>query len=312
MSWGFSETVNVKITPDELGEFFRDLLKTRSFLVIVVGDTGSGKSTTVGSLMEKINPKTCRRDVIDVVSDVKPRFREILEERKNGRKEPAVINLDDFGSELDSNDYGKAIAKQTSWLFQKDRPLKIGCFLTVPDKALINKTFRERIPNFYMEVLSHNVDTGYALVKIFRIQVNKMTHKVYHHRLIYNITTKKLTIKREGSNKACIPIKFFKIPKPSPEFMKWYIPFRYDMSVKQLDEEETPQKNNVNDTVSAVEIYNKILSENKVNTYIKGTRKGVIVVDKPLIEADYGIGVKKSSQVSSLIHRNHGNIKTTA
>lgn len=306
MAWCFDELINVQVTPQKLGLFFQKLLRKKSFLVIVVGDPGSGKSLTVGSIMEKINPETCKKDVIDIIGNVKPRFREILKERETNRNRFFVINLDDFGSELDANEYNRVVAKQTSWLFQKDRPLKIGCFLTVPDKGLINKTFRERIPNFYMEVLGHNESTGYAEIKFHRIQVNKRTTKVYHHRLLWDLESEEIRLK-EKIGHSCIPLRTLKIPKPSNKFLHWYIPFRYEMSMKQLDdssENGEPIKSKENTTM---EVYNDIIANNKLGLYVRTSRTGRITVDTSGIEVDYGIGGKKSAQVESLIKRKYLN-----
>ena len=273
MTWSYEDYRNYKIKPKVFAGLFIKILKKKSFLVIVLGDAGSGKSYTVCSICEMINPSFNRKDVIDILKGVKPRLRELEAETKEGRTTPKTINLDDFGSELDALDYATTAAKQTSWLMQKGRKLKVGCFLTVPDKELINKTFRERIPNFILEVLGHNEATGYAEIKLFRLQRNKRTGKVYYHRIYYDQTKDELSLKNKPK---FIPQSRFRIPKPSQKLIDWYEPFRTELGTKQLQEEEKQEiKTNPIETLSQ-----EIIESGE--TYLK-TWRGKKTLNKELV-----------------------------
>jgi len=140
MSWNYYKRRPLVITPDQWGDFFRRILRKRSFLTIVVGDQGKGKSWAVASTCEAINPEFSERDVINRLKLVKTRMREVSE----AGKKFWVLNLDDFGRQLDPNRFNSAAALAMSWIFQTYRTLHQGVFLTVPNKELINKTFRQR------------------------------------------------------------------------------------------------------------------------------------------------------------------------
>jgi hypothetical protein len=252
MAWGYLKTVKIIVPLQIFGGFFRGILKRKSFLINVVGSPGKGKSLTVSSICEMTNPGKFReRDTIRRLKDVNTRMKEIEES-----KAPFwVLHLDDFGRQLDPNKFNTAQAMAASWVFQTNRPLKVGCFLTVPDREFVNKTFRDRLPNFEIEVIGHNKISKMAKMRLFRIQRNQRTGKVYRHRIFYCPKSKKLSIIKEDGY---IPLEDFSVPLPSQEFLDWYIPFRKQIAINNLDAERQEEEEDLAEFTMAQEEKSKV------------------------------------------------------
>lgn len=304
MAWGYLKTVKILVPLQTFGGFFRGILKRKSFLINVIGSPGKGKSETVSSICEMANPGKFReRDTIRRLRDINTRMKEIEES-----KAPFwVLHLDDFGRQLDPNKFNTAQAMAASWVFQTNRPLHVGCFLTVPDREFVNKTFRDRLPNFEIEVIGHNKISQMAKMRLFRIQRNQRTGKVYRHRIFYCPKSKKLSIiKEEGY----IPLEDFSVPRPSKEFLDWYIPFRKQIAINNLDAERQEEEEDLAAFTEAQEEKSKVLEKivmeqvakknllleeqaQKIlllpKKYIKPYGKRVIL-DKAMVRKDLGIG----------------------
>lgn len=231
MTWQYHQDETVVISRKVWGAFFRRILRKKSFLCIVVGEQGKGKSELVASTCECINKRFSSKDVIQRLKDVKVRMKEVKDV-----KEPFwVLNLDDFGRQLDPNRFNTAAALAMSWIFQTYRTLHQGVFLTVPNKELINKTFRSRLPNFLIEVKGYNVETGYTTFKFLRVQVNTRTGKVYYHNIFVTPRNDKLkTVQGKNDEQ----ITSFHIARPSKKFLDWYLPFREGIAEDSLKEEQ--------------------------------------------------------------------------
>lgn len=249
--WAYEDLTVINISVAAFIRFFRKLLNKGAFMILVVGDPGKGKSLLVASMCEKIDPGFCQKDVIGKLSDLKDRIREKLE----GGKKWGLINLDDFGSELDPSEFSMPDARKASHMAQKWRTFHLGYFLTVPDKAFINKSFRERIPNYLIEVLGFNASSGYTMIKLHRLQKNQRSGKCYTHNLYLSDKGEVKTRKKDG---------FVKLPKicihkPSEGFLEWYLPFRDMLALRELENDEKSAASTKNDVVVRKQVAEKNL-----------------------------------------------------
>jgi hypothetical protein len=284
MAWGYLKTVKILVPLQTFGGFFRGILKRKSFLINVVGSPGKGKSETVSSICEMANPGKFReRDTIRRLKDINTRMKEIEES-----KAPFwVLHLDDFGRQLDPNKFNTAQAMAASWVFQTNRPLHVGCFLTVPDREFVNKTFRDRLPNFEIEVIGHNKISQMAKMRLFRIQRNQRTGKVYRHRIFYCPKSKKLSIIKEDGY---IPLEDFSVPRPSKEFLDWYIPFRKQIAINNLDAERQEEEEDLAAFTEAQEekskVREKIVMEQvaKKNLLLEEQAQKILLLPKKYIK----------------------------
>jgi hypothetical protein len=293
MVWAYNERKRVIVKPKVIADFYQGILKKRSFLEIVVADPGKGKSLTVAKKCDIINPDFCRDDVLRDLPMVRKRMKEVVESGQDYR----VLNLDDFGSELDPNQFNSTYALTASHIFQTYRTLHVGCFLTVPDKQLINKTFRDRLPNFLTEVIGHNERTGYAKTKMFRVQVNKMTHKVYYHSLMFT-RSGKLTLMK-SSRYTYAKVKSIYFQKPDQDFMEWYLPFRDELAMRHLEDKKQEQDDDGNMIPKDIrEIADRVKID--VLAYSKRNKKykDKALWNKELIQAISG---KSSARVSMAV-----------
>ena len=299
MAWSRKEVVEVSLPLKTLTDFLIGETKKTSQLVLLVGPKGCGKSWLSGKLGETMDTSFNRsQQIVSKVERIKPAILEQLNQRINGKRQYSVLCLDDFGSELDPSEFSSELSKQASWLYQKDRKFHICSFLTVPDKSLINKTFRDRLTNYLIDVRGHTIN--YTYCKIYRLQTNQLTQQLYYHRLRYDLVTGEIS---KRNDETTIPLGKFKIPKPSKEFIEWYEPFRTELGLEEANKEFViaPAKQTVAmrqaEKIEEINNYVKQVMEAGPK-YIKkyGKRK---FIDKHAISADFGLGLPRTNQVTA-------------
>ncbi len=298
MAWAHAEMGFAKIKRNVVAEFFRKILRKKDFMIMVVGDKGSGKSLTVGSLCEMIDPTFCKEDVISDITKLKERLREKIEIGN----EIGVMNLDDFGSELDPNEFLGDMARETSHLIQKSRTFHVGFFITVPDRALINKTMRDRLSNYTIEVLGHSEKSGYAAIKMFKLDTNKRSGKVYYSRLA-KTPTGEITSKRKKEYQL---VSLWMIPKPSKHFLDWYLPFRSELALKELNIVDKPKgktyKTQIGFTLDDIKKDVEMIM-GAGDKYILKTTKGTRLQEE-IVMSEYGFTKSRVSAISDYMKSN--------
>jgi hypothetical protein len=298
--WAYEDLTVINISVAAFIRFFRKLLNKGAFMILVVGDPGKGKSLLVASMCEKIDPHFCQKDVIGKLSDLKDRIREKLE----GGEKWGLLNLDDFGSELDPSEFSMPDARKASHMAQKWRTFHLGYFLTVPDKAFINKSFRERIPNYLIEVLGFNASSGYTMIKLHRLQNNQRSGKCYTHNLYLSEKGEVKTRKKDG---------FVKLPKicihkPSEGFLEWYLPFRDMLALRELENEEKTagagelddvvRKKVANKNLVVAQFDNDVEKIAAVEKYMK-VLNGKVYLDKDAVSNDFGYSTRYISRIQA-------------
>jgi hypothetical protein len=291
MGWTYFDVQMLEFPEKALADFFIEQVKRRSILVLVVGEKGAGKSYAVGKLCELISPVFNGDAVATKIEDVK---RIILRQVSDLKRPYGVLNMDDFGSELDPNDFASTVAKEASHLFQKDRKFNIMSFLTVPNQLLINKNFRERLVDYKIEVIGHDERTGYTELKLHRVQVNQSTGKTYRHRLFFDRRHGRVCVK---PNPYTIPLSIIKLRRPSRGFINWYEPQRTQIGLDQLKNKEKPQQEVQVDRVQ------QIMDEIKADPS-KGFKvwRGKRIIDKALIRGKFKVGVSTADTIAAMMN----------
>jgi hypothetical protein len=247
---------------EELGHYFRKILKKTDFFAIVVGKKFSGKSITIGSICYEIDPDFSKDDLVWSIDNFYERYNTKTKEMKASGKKFGVMLLDDFGSEMDQYDFLSDAARSISHLIQKSRTFHVGFFLTVPSADLINKNLRDRLPDFRIEVLGHNDREGYAVIKILRINSHLRTSKPFYNHLYGTLTGGIRNSWHPGEGK----LVEYAVPLPPQEFSDWYIPARTELAERQLEASialnQRKQKEKIGDTSKDYQdLCDKVLEE---------------------------------------------------
>jgi hypothetical protein len=222
--WHYRETRTITLEKDSLAKFFQRIQQKTDAVVAIYGKKNSGKSWAAISLCEDIDPHFNKNDIFDNLDDF---FKQITDkETKRGHR---AVLLDDFGSELDANNYKDDPSMATSHFVQKSRTMHNIYFITTPNKAFINKTMRERLCDYYMEMVGKDEQYNYGYVKCQEVQVNNKSGKVYYHRLKEGVDGK---LRVGGYGK---PITCFAVKQPSAILRDWYVPYREELADKQAD-----------------------------------------------------------------------------
>jgi hypothetical protein len=217
-SWKYRAGEFIRLKTDTLANFLKRLVIEGDIVITVYGPKGSGLS-----LAEDIDPNFSKENVCDSLEDF---FRQ-MEVSYKGQKYRAIV-LDDFGSELDPSEFNDVTAKMASHFFQKSRTFHNVYIITTPNRAFLNKTMRERLADYYVEVVSKDKKAGTCKIKVNRIQVNNKTGSVYYHRLFLS-KGGLLNLDGEGSK-----VSFFFVHRPSTKLRRWYVPYRAKIGKKQL------------------------------------------------------------------------------
>jgi hypothetical protein len=292
MVWSCNAVVKRNIPEEVLAKYFRDILRYNSPMIIVTGKPGKGKSFLVGKLCELIDPRFVKEDVLSKKEDIKPRITVIV---SDPTRLFGVINLDDFGSELDPYEAASEISRELKHLYQVGRTFNLATFITIPHLQFINKDFRDRLVNYRIEVDGHNKRTGKTVFRMYRINFNQDINKSYKHRIYFNPLTGKFT---EDYNPLGELVSAYIIGKPSDQFIKWYLPQRTNIGLDKLKENNTLKT--VPKEKLDIGVIIKSIRANP-NLYLKSWRGGHIL-NKPLIRAHYpGVGLGTAQTLAALV-----------
>lgn len=296
MVWSCNAVIKRQIPEAKFAEFFRDILRYNSPMTIVTGKPGKGKSFLVGKLCELIDPRFVKEDVLSKKEDIKPRITAIVSDTT---RLFGVINLDDFGSELDPYEAASEISRELKHLYQVGRTFNLATFITIPHLQFINKDFRDRLVNYRIEVDGHNKRSGKTVFRLYRINFNQDTNKSYKHRIYYNPVTEKFT---EDFTTAGELVSAYIIDKPSDAFIKWYLPQRTNIGLEKLKEDNTLK------TVPKEKLeLGVVLKAIRANPgiYLKNWR-GKYILNQGLLIGEYGekgIGKGRALTLAAIVER---------
>lgn len=293
MTWRFRGTTVEVLEKDSLANFFGRILDKEDFIATVYGPKGIGKSMSTLQLASEI----CAE--FEVKEDVVFSLNDFYDTMENGKaKHRRVKILDDFGSELDPSEGMFDPAKHTSHYFQMSRTFHTGYFITTPNKAYINKNTRERIADYYIELISKNERAGFCVAKIHHIQKNIRMDKTYNHCLCVSPMG---LINNKGVGRK---VWEWVLPRPRKELMNEYLPLRELKGVNQLKHSAEEVRKYFGKDKSVGECAAEIVAEIKdKGLYIKELRNGGKRINYDLIAGIKGLGAKKIKTVKALVEQ---------
>lgn len=293
MTWRYKGTTVEVLEQDSLADFFGRLLDKEDFVATVYGPKNIGKSVSTIGLASEICPAfKLSEDVVFTLED----FYDTMENGK--QKYRRVKILDDFGSELDPSEGMFDPAKHTSHYFQMSRTFHTGYFITTPNKAFINKNSRERIADYYIELVSKNESAGFCVAKIHHLQKNIRMDKTYNHCLCISPTGK---INNKGLGRK---VWEWVLPRPDKKLINEYIPLREIKGVNQLKRSAEEVRKYYGKEKGVKELADEIISEIRDKSmYLKELRNGGKRIDYALIEASKGIGGRRIKQLKALVEQ---------
>ena len=172
------------ISPTELGSFFiaeirnRLLIKDKNWISIIVGQTGSGKSTTAISLALAIDPSFS----IDRIVFTPKEYIEQVKDLKKGQ----VIIWDETGVGFSSKDFQSRISKNVAKVFQTMRFKNGATIMTAPVSGMINKDARRLVHTLAKAeriVPSRRIN----ILKIYQYKVSLFDDNLYAKKIKYSI-----------------------------------------------------------------------------------------------------------------------------
>lgn len=146
--------------------------KNKNFLCIVVGETGSGKSTVAMALAEKLDPNFTINNLVFKVDD----FMNLLTSGK--LKRGSVVIWDEAGVGMPSREWWTISNKAINYVLQTFRHLNLIVFFTTPDFSFIDSQSR-KLFHAYMETSKIDYKNKVNIMKCFLIQNNPKTGKIY-------------------------------------------------------------------------------------------------------------------------------------
>jgi len=291
--WGYKVSKVAILDTDSLANYFRRVLEKGDFSCTVYGDKGMGKSLSTIGLCRKICPDfKISEDIVFYMGD----FYECLSEKYI--KKWGVKILDDFGSELDARRSMESTAINFSHYFHTSRTYNQGYFITTPVKSWLNKDTRDRVANYFMEIISKNEQGGYVLAKLFYLQCNNTTNKTYRHSLCVSASGR-VNNKGIGS-----PVSSWTLYKPDKEIEDEYLPYRLEKADRNRDKgreelNDLNSKNMVFDYRKAA----KEVFDNIDSFYLTHPLNKIKYIDKGAISNHFDIGNKRTLRVVSEVKR---------
>ena len=290
--WKYKHSGYVEKNYNMLSEYLANILKKgEDFVVLCVGIKGAGKSMSTASLAEgvgkSLNQPFTSADMTFTLDAFLNRAQEKIDKEEMG-----VVIGDDFGSEMDPYVFQEAMQRVTSHYLQKSRTNGLGYILTVPNPMFISKNPRDRLSNYWMEVIGHNKVDKVSRVKFQYVQVNLKTGQPYYHNF-------RLNGRGLGLYKVGMEVNIHEIPLPSKEVVDWYVPLRKQLGQSQLK----TSINKVGLSDELVGIAQEIASN--IEGYLKTYNKDKVALDKPAIVTEYGISQHKAKQIEFWLKRNN-------
>lgn len=152
--------------------------QNKNNLVIVCGETGSGKSFTALAIGEAIDPTFCVERVVFNVKD----FIKLLNSKK--LKKGSVIVFDEAGVGIPSRQWYSLSNKVINYILQTFRHENLSVIFTTPTFEFIDKQTRTLF-HFYIETLKVKIAQQKVMAKVRQIQYNPRYQKTYVKRIIY-------------------------------------------------------------------------------------------------------------------------------
>jgi len=286
----YRRTIRTVLKTDSLANYFRRVLNEKHFVATVYGPPGIGKSESMIELARNICPEFKLKE--DLVFDLESLY-DAME--KDVLKKWEVKILDDFGSELDPSDAMFDPAKHFSHHLQTARTMPRGYIITTPNKKYINKTTRDRLADYFIELKKKNTHLNCVSGVVHWIQQNNRTEKQYNHCLC--ISPDGIINHKEVGDK----VWEFTFNPPPKEMHDEYIPLRIAKGERNMAAGRADYKKSENKRKDSSDVIDEIWPN--IEKYLKRKDSGRVIINKSMIEVDTGIGGKKSLQVEGLIRR---------
>lgn len=198
----------------------------KNFLVVVTGETGSGKSWAAISLAKMINPDFSEEHIVLSYLDLI----EIAESRKFPKG--TVLVFDEVSAEaLQARDAMSKKNKNVSAILQTFRNLNYVVFFTTPDISFVDSQARRLM---HMVLVTRHINTKAERCKLqmYFIRINRIKGSMYYQ------------IPRVKINDEYFRCSYLSVPKPPDELIqvyekkKWFFQKRLYKKLKKEFAEE--------------------------------------------------------------------------
>lgn len=262
--------------------------RKRNCLILVVGETGSGKSWTCVSLAEQIQPGFDAEsqvvfsalEFIRLINSKKLRFGD-------------VIVFEESGINYDSRSFMSATNQALNYITQSFRNMRLVVFFNCPHNAMLDKNIR-RLFHYQLTTQSIDYDTGICTLKPFEISVSN----IQGHEKIYNKYPRGL----DQNGEPCV-FTALEVPKPSEANIDKYevkkLAFTTALNLKAQATLESLEYRKSRPEPQKMEDMMKNVMAN-LSKYTKPHGKRTII-NRQLLEHDFNIGQSKSMQLKAQI-----------
>jgi len=160
--------------------------KNKNFLMVICGETGSGKSYSALKIAERLDPKFSIDRVVFSAIDFMTLINQLVQRSKEGEDISGfVIIWDELGATHGSREFMTTSNKAINHFFQLSRHLNLIVLLTVPLLSFIDSATR-KLCHCVGEMTGINRTKKMSTMKIKMVQTNVLSGKEYPKYLRYN------------------------------------------------------------------------------------------------------------------------------
>jgi hypothetical protein len=248
----------------------------------VVGETGSGKSWAALRLCEAVDPDFS----IDQVAFNVVEFLRLVNDDSLGRG--SMILFEEASVELSAHDWQSTENQFMRNVLDTWRHQNRGAVFTLPTFGGLDKGARGRM-SALIQMWRKRAEQGYTLAKYKRLQQDSDSGQIYR---------KYPTI--DGQEH-----RLLKFTAPSPDLIEAYeqrkAQYTDDLNQQLLEELLADLEDEGDDgRQEPSAIADEILGADRLDEFIQSNH-GQLYIDRSLIEAEYGIGARRSKTVKSLL-----------
>lgn len=206
-------------------------------------------------------------------------------------KKGNAIIFDEAGVGISAREWYSFNNKAINYILQTFRFRNLVVIFTVPYLNYIDSNVRKMF-DFVIECKSVNKQEKKNVVKVMRLQYNKITGDMYKKHLIYNVNGK------------IMKIKLWKFKKADKELLKRYEELSQEFKKEVgYDLEKMSRKMDRKDKdrqVNLKEIAEKVYKDKE--TYLKTYGKRIFI-DSLRIENNFSIGARKGKKVKDMVEQ---------